>query len=557
MKKIIIAVLLFLGSASSAQVAPHKYFIGFTDKNNTPYSLDRPDLFLSQRAIQRRQIMQVGYDMTDLPVNPGYLNTLASMGAVILNPTKWLNGTTIYLQDTSLISQILALPFVKSVVKNLAIVDDPVKPEQKFDMEERFLGQEKLFSAVKQGDGYDYGQAFDQVHMIGGDQMHVKGFRGQGVVIAVLDAGFYNVPTLGGFDSLRANNQLLGTRDFVRNGYTLYDDPADAHGMYVLSAMAALIPGQIIGTAPKASYWLVRTEDRYYEYLTEEYNWVSGAEFADSVGADIIQTSLGYTVFDSSWMSHSCADMNGKSTIAAIGANLAFAKGLIVVASAGNEGDNPLWRCLGTPADADRCVAVAAVDANGVRASFSSVGVDTAGRIKPNVAAMGLGTALLAKDNTIRRGNGTSYAAPLISGMTACLIQARPGYRNTFYNTAIERSCSHYTTPDSLSGYGIPDFIKAMNTMNIDRFNETFNLKIFPNPFTNEFTLLAGREITGPCNASLSDAFGRIIDLGSMELRAGENWFNINELVNLPTGVYVLWLDQPGFRLSVRILKSR
>ncbi|MCX6286029.1 MAG: S8 family serine peptidase [Bacteroidetes bacterium] len=555
MKKLITLVLILTGFTISAQVAPHKYFIEFTDKNQNPYSLDHPEQFLTERAMQRRQVMGIGYEQNDLPVTPAYLQSLQNIGAQILNSTKWLNGTTIYLADTTLINTIKVLPFVKSVVKNTVVYNREWESFNKFNIEDQIVSVKRSSPSTKNVSAYDYGESFEQIHMVKGDLMHQNGFRGQGKVIAQLDAGFYHVPVLPAFDSLIANNQILGHKDFVKNGLPIFDDPSDQHGMWVLSIMGGILPGHLIGTAPKASYWLLKTEERPYEYETEEYNWVSGAEFADSVGADIITSSLGYTVFDSTFKDHTCADMNGHTTVCSRGANIAFSKGIVVIVSAGNSGNDTTWRCVSAPADADFAIACAAVDSNGLRIGFSSLGVDTGGRIKPNVAAMGYLTVIQDAGGSIRRGNGTSFSAPIIAGMTACLMQAKPGYANTFIKKAIERAGSHSSLPDSLTGYGIPDFVNAMNIMSVNIPKKTITLSINPNPVVSEATLMFNSEIAGRITIKFIDAIGKTIGVRVYRTTAGENRLIINDLAGLKPGMYIVTLDSDFLHARGKLVK--
>ena len=555
MKKLIVFVLLLTGFTLSAQVAPHKYFVEFRDKDQNPFSLDHPEIFLTERAIQRRQAMGIGYELNDLPVTPLYLQTLQNIGAQILNPTKWLNGTTIYLSDTNLADAIRKLPFVKSLINhsNGAVLKG--KSLDKHYVENHSFAGNSKENLPENPAAYNYGESYSQIHLVNGDALHQAGFRGQGKVIAQLDAGFYNVPVLPGFDSLRINNQILGYKDFVKNGFPIFNDPNDTHGMNVLSVMAGIIPGHLIGTAPKASYWLLKTEETQHEYETEEYNWVSGAEFADSVGADIITSSLGYTVFDSTYRDHSCLEMNGYTTVCSRGANIAFSKGMIVILSAGNEGDNMMWRCVSTPADADYALACAAVDAYGNRVSFSSVGVDTAGRVKPNIAAMGASSVVMAEEGSVRRSSGTSFSAPVIAGMTACLMQARPGFSNALVKRAIELAGNHYSTPDSLTGFGIPDFVKAMNIIGIDMLKKSNTLSIYPNPVQSEFTLKFTSSYTGKVVFRLSDAVGHIILTLSLEAKEGENSFVISGLTNMNPGIYFVRLQSPSILMTSRMVK--
>ncbi|MCX6283163.1 MAG: S8 family serine peptidase [Bacteroidetes bacterium] len=556
MKKLLVLGMLIYGYTLSAQVAPHKYFIEFTDKNQNPYSLDHPEQFLSERAIQRRLSMGIGYEFNDIPVTPAYILAIQNTGAQILNPTKWLNGTTIYLADTNLINTIKALPFVKSVAKASIAKTGKSESPDKFNIENQLVPVPMPLPSVKNASAYNYGISYDQIHLVNGDLMHQNGFRGQGKVIAQLDAGFYHVPVLPAFDSLRANNQILGHKDFVKNGLPIFDDPTDQHGMWVLSIMGGIIPGYLIGSAPKAGFWLLKTEERSHEYETEEYNWVSGAEFADSVGADIITSSLGYTVFDSTFKDHTCADMDGHTTVCTRGANIAFSKGIVVVISAGNSGNDPSWPCISAPADADFAIACAAVDSNGNRAGFSSLGVDTAGRVKPNVAAMGALTVIQDAGGGISRGSGTSFSAPIIAGMTACLMQARPAFANSSIKKAIERSGNHASVPDSLTGYGIPDFVKAMNITSINSLSESSGLGIYPNPVLSQTTLNFKSGIGGRVTIKFINSLGKTVWAREAIIVAGDNKLIINDISGLKPGVYIVVVDSDFCHARTKMIKQ-
>ncbi|MCX6266493.1 MAG: S8 family serine peptidase, partial [Bacteroidetes bacterium] len=358
-------------TCGAAQVAPQKYFIEFTDKANSPFSISRPIEFLTQRAIERRQRQGIAIIENDIPVNQEYINGVMQFAVQVLTRSKWFNGITIYCQNPLTIDSILQLPFVNRITKN-KFIDDIYTSNSvdKFKLEEvsHEVIESSLFPHIF---GYfgnassSYGPSYNQIHMLNGDSLHKLGYNGEGKVIAVLDAGFLRVDVLAAFDSLRANNQILGTRDFVVPGNDVYQE--NEHGMEVLSCMGANLPGLMIGTAPKAKFWLLRSEDVGSENLIEEYNWVSAAEFADSAGADIINSSLGYTIFDNASLSHQCEDMNGNTTPVTRGANLAFSKGMIVVSSAGNSGAGA-WKCVSSPADGSCVLAIAAVDSNGIRA---------------------------------------------------------------------------------------------------------------------------------------------------------------------------------------------
>jgi hypothetical protein len=305
MRKLILSVaLFFLSLIVCSQVAPFKYFIEFTDKNESPYSINRPEEFLSERSLQRRANQYIPVTEEDLPVNPSYVTQVANTGVTLITRSRWFNGITIYTTDASKLNVIASFPFVKKIVKNQGIINNYEPVEDKFRLEHSFssIPSAEPKNLKSSPSGYNYGPSFRQIQMLNGNLLHEQGFRGQGKVIAVLDAGFLQVDRLKAFDSLWQNNQILGWRDFVNPGSNVFEEYI--HGMMVLSVLAGNYPGYIIGTAPKADYWLLRSEQFDTEYLIEEYNWVCAAEFADSVGADIITSSLGYTTFDDPAMNH-------------------------------------------------------------------------------------------------------------------------------------------------------------------------------------------------------------------------------------------------------------
>ncbi|MCD4735435.1 MAG: S8 family serine peptidase, partial [Bacteroidales bacterium] len=381
-----------------------------------------------------------------------------------------------------------ALPYVLSVSESKGMQNNQDKLKEKpfFKNENWFTGTPSTINNYKASHFYDYGAAYNQIHMLNGDVLHDLGFDGEGIIIAVLDAGFLNADNLSAFQSLWSNGQILGYKDFVSP-----DDPhifdSHFHGSAVLSTMGANLPGIMVGTAPKASYWLLRSEDGDTENIIEELNWVSAAEFADSSGADIINSSLGYTVFDDPSWNHTYQDMDGNTVPITIGADIAASKGMIVVNSAGNSGSSS-WFYIGAPADGDSVFSIGAVDANGNLASFSSNGPTSDGRIKPNVCSQGEGATYIEPwGGTVSSGNGTSFSSPIIAGVTACLWQANPQYRNLEILQAIEQSSSLYTGPNNQMGYGIPDYALANSILTVIPHNELKNDKIIvsPNPFTD------------------------------------------------------------------------
>ncbi len=475
-----LVLVLAVSFASTNAKAQSSFWVGLTDKAGSPYSVSRPGEFLSARAIERRTRQGIPIDGYDLPVNRVYLDTLLQAGAELLHSSKWLNGVTVRLPSDTLAGEISRFRFVREVVCTRPSPSPAKSAGGKFG----FYGQENPI------DSSFYGLAVHQVAMLKGQVLHQAGYRGEGMVIAILDAGFSQADTLALFDSLRMEGRLLGTRDFVNPSSRIFRE--HPHGMMVFSTMAGNLPGKIVGTAPEASYWLLRTEDAPTEYPVEEDYWVAGAEFADSAGADIINSSLGYSVFDLATMNHTYGEMDGKTTRVTRGANMAASRGMLVFVSAGNEG-NKAWRHITAPADGDSVIAVGAVDKEGIRASFSSTGPSADGDVKPDLAAMGLGTAVSSTDGQVVANNGTSFSSPILAGMAACLWQAHPKATAPQIRKALILSGNLIQNPDSLLGYGIPDMQLASLLLQKSTPADLRPLntwQVFPNPFTSQISIL-------------------------------------------------------------------
>lgn len=540
---------------ATAQIAPNKYYIQFTDKNNSPYSISNPEAYLSQRSIERRAAQNIPIDMKDIPVNPQYLQGVRNAGATILNPTKWLNGTTIFTDNPAVITAIEALPYVESVSKSQIIGGNALKEKPFFDNESYGLVPSENTRA-KSTSTFDYGPSFNQISMIKGDQMHELGFRGEGMIIGVLDAGYENADDLPVFDSLWADGRVLGNYDFVDGGALQYDK--HFHGTGVLSIMAGNLAGEIIGTAPKASYYLFRTEDGATEYIIEEYNWVSGAEYADSVGCDVLNTSLGYSEFDETLQNHTYEDMDGNTTPITIGADVAASRGMVVVNSAGNSGASP-WYYITAPADGNEVFSIGAVNANGFPWISSGNGPTADGRTKPNITAQGEAAYYANTTGGFTFGNGTSLSSPIVAGMMACLWQARPNTSSMELMNAVQESASMADVPDNKIGYGIPDFMAANNFLSIteqdeeDRFSE---VSVYPNPFSDHFEMRFTSNETGPARLVVVDMTGRTILEENYSITMGNNTIRIDDQGNTPSGVYFLRLESGKSVLTSKLVRQ-
>lgn len=559
--KNLILVLLFIGycsSASAQQVAPKKYWIQFTDKSNSPYSVDEPQAFLSNKALQRRQNQNIEIQENDIPVNPSYVEELANTGAKILNRSKWFNAVTIELEDSTKLDEITSLNFVRDVQQVARVKAKSTAEEFMSDLMKMYE-QIQAKVEIKASPGADkvYGDGDLQIKMLQGDKLHAMGFRGEGMTIGVLDAGFLKVNEFAFFDSLRLSGRILGTRDFVDGGESVYED--NTHGLSVLSTMASNYPGVFVGTAPYANYWLLRTEDADSEFLIEEDNWVRGAEFADSVGVDIINSSLGYTNFDDPSTSHVYSDLDGNTTRITIGADMAASKGILVVNSAGNSGADS-WRYVGAPADGDSVLTVGAVDSEGKYASFSSRGPSYDGRIKPNVTAMGQLTLVVNSGGNVSRSNGTSFSSPVLAGMTACLWQAHPDATMMEIFKAIEKSSSQAEKPDAYLGFGIPNFIRAhsiLSRMEESNAKKDSIVNVYPNPFIDGVSIEFYSEREQNVEVSIYKSNGRRISSESFKVYPFSNTLlQLNKIRRLKKGTYVVSVETASGTYNRQIIKA-
>ena len=532
-----------------------EYVVFLKDKNNSPYSISNPSEFLTTKSIERRQRYSIGFDISDLPVNPSYIEQIKSMGGNVKYASKWLNGVVIIGGDN--LNAINSLPFVKEIrrIRDSRVYDKNPGLNNKFLVLDNNNSTYRTIHE-KSSMGYDYGASYNQIAMLSGEALHNSGFRGEGMTIAVLDAGFLHVDTMAIFDSLRVNNQILGTKDFVLPGANVYGQDMSPHGMMVLSVMGGILPGKLIGTAPKANYWLLHSEDYYAEYVGEEYNWVAAAEFADSVGVDIINSSLSYTTFDDTMQNHTYSQMDGNTTIITKGADMAAKKGILVVCSAGNYG-NTLWKYIGAPADGDSVFTIGAVEPDSVYASFSSTGPSFDKRIKPNVVAQGYGAVTAGLNGGISYQSGTSFSSPIIAGMCACLWQSKINHNNMEIIQAIESSANQFSNPDSLLGYGIPNFMHASNLLGgINPIIKNQNdINVFPNPFTDNLTVTFSLKTIKVNQIQILDVTGaNVFNLKNYILV--DNILYIKDISQLPKGLYILKIISPDKTFTKKIVKA-
>ncbi|MBI9066521.1 MAG: S8 family serine peptidase [Salinivirgaceae bacterium] len=524
--------ILFCFQTAFSQDYSYAFLVEFTDKNQTAYSVDNPLEFLSQRAIDRREKYDIAITDNDFPVNDFYVDSLKYYSGVFHNSSKWFNSAVYYTNNSAFNEDVQNISFVQNV--RLVYTNFSLKSSTN---KNKFQSENNISMPAD----FDYGESYDQIAMCNGQVLHNQGYAGQGMQIAVLDAGFKNADEVSCFDSLFQNNRILGTYDFVKNETSVYED--HYHGMNVLSILAANIPGLVMGTAPKASYWLLRSEDDASEFPIEEENWIFAAEFADSAGVDVITTSLGYSVFDDADMSYVYADMDGETTRITQGAEKAFSKGIFVVSSAGNEGGNS-WKYLTAPSDGEHIMCIGAVNQEESIAYFSSQGPSADGRVKPDVCGVGAGTILVNPDGSDGSGSGTSFSCPLIAGLSTCLWQAFPDLSNMELLDLIRSCADSYDNPNNYYGYGIPDYAYAIDMMN-DTFikdnTKSQILNVYPNPLVSDlsFNLYIDKEQT--INIVLFDLLGNKLFSQSKVLNTTSTAkIKIQGLDILERGAYVL-----------------
>ncbi len=529
----LLALLLAGMDEVGAQVGPDTYLVRFSDKENSPYSISDPGAYLSTRAILRRYRAGIPIGEDDLPVNPAYVDALRDLGDLrVLARLKWFNAVLIETSDSAVVAAIADIPFVDKV--------EARTPAKLIDFPDDHVG----FSP--KSDGEEYGGARTQIAMLNGLELHEEGFRGAGMVIAVLDAGFRDVEEAPAFARLYEEGRVWATKNFVDTSLDVYRD--HFHGSYVLSTMAAYMPDTMIGTAPDAAYVLCLTEDVSQERRVEGVWWAAAVEYADSMGADVVNSSLGYSLFDVADENYSYEDMDGHTTLITRAANRAAEKGMLVVNSAGNSGNQP-WYYITAPADGDGVLAVGAVTADSMAGNFSSRGPRADGVVKPDVMALGVGAAFANMRGEVLTGNGTSFASPIIAGMAASLWQSVPEATAMEVKNAIVRSAHLYHAPNDSMGYGIPDFALARQLLVAEAGSAgelaQGRLVIYPNPYADGFLHL---RVNGSCGSEaemeLYDTGGKSVYSARIPLFDGE-WRG-EQALRVAPGAYVMRLRCPS-----------
>ena len=524
---------ILLLSAISLQAQENRYIVHFKDKLNTPYSIDEPEQFLSSKSLDRRDKQQIPVLQEDLPVNPSYITGVKNSGAKTFFSSRWLNCLLIE-ADPVILPAIQALPYVSKT--------ELVAPGK------RLTGGRIRKWKSKSGSP-DAAATVQQLQLIGLDEMQLEGFRGENLTIAVFDSGFPGVNFASPFQPLFLENRLKFTYNFVANTSNVYQ--YDDHGTEVFSVMAADTP-EFTGGAYKANFILFITEDVTSEYRIEEFNWLFAAEKADSAGVDIINSSVGYNLFDDSSMNYTSSSLDGKTAIVTQAATKAISKGMVVLCSAGNEGSNS-WKFVTPPADASGILAVGSVTEQEARSNFSSIGPSADGRIKPDVMALGSGTAVVKSNGSIGSNSGTSFASPLVASLAAGVWQAFPFLSAVEIYESIVKSADQYNTPDTQKGYGLPHFRAIKNYIESGVINE--EITVHPNPLAGDSIAVT---LKNPKGDSLSiivyDLQGRIMTESTHYITWENNPIYYN-LSGLGPGMYFIKAISGSSSKIFRIVK--
>jgi len=539
MKKILLFTLLVISGIANAQQDAWVYF---TDKPDTAYYLANPLEMLTQKALDRRAAHNIALDAIDVPIHQQYIDDVAASGGItVMAKSKWLNA--LHVRGTQAdISTLANLSFVVSIDyanKNITDVNKPAKVQQPKSVA-------KVSDVADVAENFSYGQSGTQIEMLNGHLLHQQGYTGAGMTIAILDAGFPGVNTAGPFQRLYDNNLVLGGYNFVDGSEDFYT--GGSHGTNVLSTMGGYVEGQLVGTAPDASYYLFITEDVSSENPVEESYWVEAAEMADSLGVDVINTSLGYFDYDNPNYSYTYEDMDGQTAFISRGLDIAFTRGLFCVTSAGNSGASA-DPYISVPADAFNTLAVGAVTSSEQYAFFSSIGPSYDGRVKPDVMAMGQAATISDIFGTITTASGTSFSGPITAGLVACLWQAAPDKSNAEILQAIKESADRYNNPNDQYGYGIPDFALAL-TLQTDKFTTAEPFVVYPNPFKNTVSLSLPQGIEA-ATVTLYNNLGQVVWEQKVTTAKPEI-----AVQNLSGGIYSYSISSANQSQSGRLIKE-
>lgn len=519
-------------------------WVYLNDKPNSATFIANPLQMLSQRSLDRRTIQNIQLDISDVPIDENFYNQLKNDGTItILGKSKWLNA--IHVQGT--VEAIINLSTKFNFIASIEFANKSLNKNNKRTSKKVVSNHQYKFSEQKTD--FSYGATKNQVEMLKAHFLHQQGFTGTDQIIAVIDAGFPNVNTLSAFQRIRDNNQILGGYNFADRNSNFYT--RDSHGTHVLSTIAGFIDNQFVGTAPDAKFYLFISEIAETETVLEETLWVEAAEKADSLGVNIINTSLGYTTFDNPSHNYSYADMDGKTTFISRGAKIGASKGMILVNAAGNSG-NDSWKYIGAPADVETVFSIGAVTSTRSIASFSSFGPTFDNRIKPDVLAQGQNSAIIHFTSGFPvTSNGTSFSSPIMAGVIACFWEAFPNKTSSEIMDLIRNSADKFSSPLNQFGFGIPDFEVAYNrVLSVNNFINLADARIFPNPVNTSFTIKTHKD-------SLNDFILQLYTiLGTKVFEKKQLNSNLIDISDIKNGVYLLKIQSENQYKTVKLIKQ-
>ncbi len=546
---LLLIFIIGINTLALSQNFPAWYLVSFTDKDNSPYNINLPLEFLSQASIDRRIANNVDVNITDLPVNPAYIDSLKNLGIYAFHKSKWLNAALVKLTDTA---DLIAVNKI-SIIDSAAFMA-PFIQGKASETSAAAKVQQKSTTLIN-NEISNFRTTKNRIRMIVLDPLMNN--TGEGINIAVFDNGFKNVNSIDAFSHLFSSNRIKAQRNFTNDGKQVYS--SGGHGTMVLSTMAAYVEGEFAGSAIGANYFLFQTEDNRYEFPIEEANWLFAAEYADSLGVDIITSSLVYSTFDKNELNHNHSQLDGKTAIISRAAHLASLKAIIVFNSAGNEAGGA-WNKICFPSDADGIITVGAVDEDAIYSNFSSVGYSADGRIKPDIAAEGENTPVISVNDKIVQASGTSFSTPFMAGAMATFIQTNAGVKYNDLKETLLLSASQYSKPDSLLGYGIPDFYFAsiLLKQNLElNYSDKTDFSILPNPFENDFYVLYSTPDSINIDILVYDISGKIIqEKYNLYCHKGNNLFRIDYISDIKSGVYVVEILAGDNKYSKKIVKK-
>ena len=545
MKKGNLFILVLLLLSPTLGFSQDLYWVGFPNKNNNTFSIQSPEQYLSPKAIHRRQNQQIPITEEDLPVSQDYLDSIKKLGIEILYELKWLNGVVIKPTPTQ-------LEAIRNIKLSLSITSIYEAAPVKSTSPQSGVKEIEKTKKVEFDQSY-YGNGYDAISNVSGTFLHQKGFMGQGMLIAIIDDGFYHANSIGIFEEAFSNGRIIATKDFVNPSSDIFSE--DSHGTHVFSVIGANIPTKMVGTASEANFVLLRSENFDSEQIVEEYNWAAAAEFADSIGVDIINTSLGYTTFDVPSQDHNYSDLTGEKTPAAIACSIAAKKGMLVVCSAGNEG-NKTWKYISTPADAKGIITVGAANPDSTLAVFSSVGPSADGRVKPEIIALGSDVGIISDAGILIQGNGTSYASPIITGMAACLWQAFPRLSANQIREAIITTATQSAGPTDSKGFGIPNARLAYyNLLETGGDAKCIRPSLSPNPFANDIQVAIPSPTSSDLDITIYSCSGECIYRQQLPISPAVS-MTIPIPSNIPKGLYIANITCGKCRWQQKLVKQ-